>query len=202
MTRAARRGLAVWEQELGGREALVEELDAADGGTDTKDTRRLALVALLRDPQNRGLSLARLCKLAGVSIVDFLTYCSVAKNAQSLIEAQLIAAQATPDVMRDVAAKAVDQRSVCTCVKSPAAGAPAVPDLKCKRCWGSGILVEKSSVDHQKIVLRVSGVLKEEATVKVNNQVGIALGKNFTDSFVRQTDEAPLVFDVAATEVK
>ncbi len=191
--------MSTLERELGGREAVVDGLsDAASPSDARKAEKKLALIALLRDPANSHLSLARIAKLAGVSVNDFYTYCLDSVHAQSVVHAQIIAAKHLPDVMTDIINKSIDQRSMCVCTLGPN-NTTVQPKMDCKKCFGRGFTVERSSFDHQEMVMKMTGMLKSEPAIVNKNQVVNAFGKHVADAFVKTADDT-LVFDVTPTE--
>lgn len=182
-TPSKRRELATFEHAIGGRSVLVEEMQEAE-----LDPAQQRLLALLEDPGHSHVSLATLCKLAGLRMAEVIQFMRDHTWNKAFLAAHRKFAERLSGVAEQVALEATNHTERCGCTYGATGEIPANPD--CKNCKGKGLQYFRGSHDHQTTVLEVMGLLKKGGGVTVNNQqnVGVKVGDAFFDKFVKATD--------------
>lgn len=198
------------EDAAGGRLELAATLEAAPGAEFE------LLAGYLADPANDGLSLAALCRKAGLSMRDFLTSLRDARYARLAAEIGLKVAQHLPKVAEDIVLRAQPHYVECPgCAGSGVAPVFPAPSSSssggsgsdaaenadqppapppCSLCKGSGQQLVLPELARQKLALELGGVLKQGPGVAVGvvvNNPGPTLPElpRSTPAFRRKTDE-------------
>lgn len=177
-----------FEQNIGGRDALIDVLELAP-----LDKKQEHLLNLLLDPKRKSDSINVIARDAGMkpaAVLELFRNASFAK-AHALALAKM--AEALPDVVADIAAKSVDQKIECpTCF-----GLKKVSEVDCPTCYGKGSVMRYSDLDRQKILLEGAGVTKKGGgvNVNVNQQVAVTQPGSFFSSFVKNSDQTAYAID-------
>lgn len=168
------RAVRAFENNLtGGREDLIEKLEAVEGDLGEKQQQ---LLALLRNPKNNRKSLAYLIAQVGDNPIQIMKSYAKGCKAVADVEAMVHAARNTPPLVKDIFRHAIDQQSVCmTCVGSgnvPVASNKVNETTVCPACDGSGHSIRSS--EHKewaaKLALELAGHKSKEPLVQVNQQ--------------------------------
>jgi hypothetical protein len=178
--------LEAFEDSVGGRERLVETLGLAD-----LSEREKAFLGLLCDPARRKDNLATIARDAGLLPSQVIGLFRSASFSAAYIKLSA----ALPDVMDDMASKAVDAEIMCP----ECFGEDLGPDMRCVRCLGRGTIMRYSDIDRQKIMLEAVGVIKRQQGVQVNQNVQVnnmSQPGNFFSSFVKSSDKG--AYDIEA----
>ena len=168
------------EDALGGRPAVADLVAGTD--SDRFDTFR----QLLADPRRATDSLADLCADAGLAPISLLTLLRYQTTARSLMDAQARIGLRLGGVVDKVLDAAEGAPRPCGCTlggTQPALGT-------CEKCQGTGLVADKPSLAHQRMVLEAAEVLKRPGPmVQVNQGVqvngGGATATNFFDKMVK-----------------
>lgn len=157
---------------LGGRGSLLDALSVA---ADAPEVERI--VALLVDPRYDGISLRRLCSMAGLTVVDLFA----AYKKAMVVKAQLVAYQAITDhllpVVVDVMKRAAPYKIPCY----DCAGAGLVagekagdPPVTCATCAGQKELLQLPDLDRQKLALELGQLVQKSAGINIQqNQLTV-----------------------------
>lgn len=180
------RSLSDFEESLGGREAIIDALQAAK-----LDFKQEQILRLLLDPSRRQHSLASICADAGVHGTELIEFFRESTFRAALADAHMRLMARVPEVVDDAVSKALDHNEDCTCTFTRD-GSRVDPLPECPRCSGRGFQRVRSSFDHQQMLLEASSLLKRGGGVNVSVQqnTGINLSSAFFDKFVRSTDPA------------
>ena len=185
------QALKVFEEEVGGREALVNEITAAAQQLAPREQMALALLA---DPQNDTRQLSDILGTAGLSVSSFLRLFREARGARAYLEALDAVWNRLPEVALDVISRALPARRQCrTCRGSRYLSIPGrhnkkAPDpdpaqdkkVVCTNCNGEGEVTEEPTLDYHKLALQVGGLLKNAPTIQVDaSRVQQNLQQNF-----------------------
>lgn len=162
-----------FEDDLGGRTALVTTLAQADAPTPELQK----ILGLIADPRFDSKSLGWLCTQAGLSIGDLLRAFRDAGLAKAQAVAQRHVEQHLPRVVEDVMRRAAPYEVCCavcqglgTLPMSPGTPAGTQP-TPCPRCKGEGKEIEYPDLDRQKLALQLGKLVKEPGPgVQVNQQ--------------------------------
>jgi hypothetical protein len=152
-------------QVIGGKDALTAVLSVAEG-----DPAVEKVVGYLLDPRYDRWTLRRLCRLAGLTVVDLFTAYKAAVLTRAHIEATHIIARQLPPIVEDVMSRATPQPQVC-----PLCGGDDIKRASCQRCGGSGVVRSEPDLDRQKLALDL-GQLTEKKGGIVMQQNTIAAG--------------------------
>lgn len=175
--------LDTFEEEIGGREVLVDNLSLL-----SLDKKQKHFLYLLCDPKMEHQPLSSVARAAGVSSTAILDLFVEASKHKSQALALGLVANSTPRVIKDIVQKSVDAKVEC-----PECFGIAIEGLECSRCHGRGKILRESSIDHQKLVLETAGILKKGpgVAVQVNQNVGGTMQSGtFFSKFVSQSDQA------------
>ena len=189
--------LAEFEEAVGGRERLAETIALAPG-----TARQRKILALLADPARACDSLARICADASVLANEVLLLFREGNFARAYAQAHQVIADRLPAVVEDVAEKAEDQVVPCTC-RLTAEGFTGEVDPKCTICAGKGVRFQKSSLQHQQLLLEAADMLKRGTgvNVQVQQNVGVAVDGGFFERLIRATDDSALDLGVIEGEI-
>jgi hypothetical protein len=161
-----------FEQQLGGREALVEVLSQADSTPEIQD-----LLGWLGDPSFAEMSLAAICRRANLTAGDvFLAY-ERALQTRARVLARIPIAQKLPDVAADAMRKALLHQINCPeCygrgqvehkIKK---GESEIFEVRaCYPCQGSGKVAVEPDLDQQKLALEL-GEFCQKTGLTIQNQ--------------------------------
>lgn len=158
---------ATMETELGGRKQLVAVLAAADINGDEN-----SILALLADPQNDGISLAKLCLGGGLSLSRLMTLFKAAALAKGQVKAIARIAAKLPDVAAGVMEDAIGGEKICKqCNGYQFLPAPTEKDPnateKCPKCLGKGMVLFEPDSDVREMALRIGGLLEKGGGSKI-----------------------------------
>lgn len=186
-----------FETELtGGRDDLIEKLEAAEGGGELTKAQFGILDQLRKRPT---ISLERAIVNAGASplaVMDgYAKGCVVLSKMQALI----VAHQGLPAVVRDLFRHAIDGTSICdVCVgagKVPTRAGSSTLGPECPRCRGIGKVYASPSDLKEFAVQKILEVTKmtEKAGQNINIQTNVGVkvggGGSVLDKLSTMTDE-------------
>lgn len=185
---------------LGGREALVSALEIGEGRKEIDQ-----VLGLLADPRYAGMSLRRICGLAGLTIADFFAAFRSATLVRAQVEATAAIAAGLPGVVRDVIRRAAPYTTVCpACQGQPTTDPKAGP---CPTCRGAGETVVEPELDRQKLALEIGEILKKgggisltqtNQTMVVGGGAGAGMLERLQQTVSGVMNATPLVIDVPA----
>lgn len=158
---------AVLERELGGRAALAAILAGADLN---QDEARIA--GLLADPSNDGVSLAKVCVGAGLSMTRLMKLFQAAALAKGQTKAIVRIAAQLPDVAAGVMEDAIGGDKTCRAcngfqfVPKPTKEDPDAT-AECGECRGKGTIYHQPDADTREMALRIGGLLEKGGGAKI-----------------------------------
>lgn len=191
------RALRKMEDALGGREALSDTLsDLSDvDSQDPSVQKATALASMLADPAHSSKSLATLCAEVGLSVGKFLKLFHDAKAARSFSITLSRFHDDLPRMADDIMKKAVTRKVKCRICKGIGRQHDAegkLTKLACSKCFGTGVVVEESDYQRQKLAAEITGLVQNGSgtRVQVNTQVNVneATGARTSASFREATD--------------
>jgi hypothetical protein len=184
------------ESVRGGRDGLLGALTLTPiAGPQTK------LLELLASPDHVHDSLSTLCRLSGVTPWQILELLREGDMVRLMTHAKMTALECSPDVIADVAAKAVDGVIPCPCTLTPTGTKPA--SMKCLGCSGTGYQHRTGSLEHAELLLKTAGLEpKKEPVVQNTQTTNIAAKFAGFDSFVNMPDRMDAVAPAAVTIVE
>lgn len=156
------RAVEAFTAQLGGRDGLAGTLAVAEG-----DPAVEKVLTYLLDPRYERWSLRKICRLAGLTVVDLFTAYKRAVLAAAHIESTHIVARALPPIVADVMARATPRPVTCpTCQSGPKARPT------CTRCQGTGLIASEPELERQKLALELGhltekkgGILMQQNTI-------------------------------------
>lgn len=180
----AKNVLDAFESEIGGREALCDNLSLL-----SLDKKQQNLLFLLCDPKLEAQPLSSIARVAGVSATSIMEMFTEAAKTRSQAISFGKLARSTPNVIQDILSKSVDSTIDC-----PECLGLKIEGIPCPKCRDRGQIVRESDIDRQKLALEMAGILKKGpgVAVQVNNQTnlnGLSSG-NFFSKWVKDTDDA------------
>jgi hypothetical protein len=158
--------IEVFAKAVGGRDELAQTLAVAGTGSEVE-----RITTLLLDPRYASWSLARLCKMVGLSVAELFTVYRKASIAKAHVEASRLIAKKLRPVVDDVMTRAAPQRRLCsTCLgTSQAAGAePCLP------CDSTGYVWSEPDLDRQKLALELGQLLEKKGGLIVQQTTTLA----------------------------
>lgn len=180
VTNSALKTVRTFEDNVGGKDEIVEKLSAVE---DTLTAEQKNLLVLLKSSTPKGL--ARLMAETGVEPVSIMNAyakgCVVLGKVQAAIEAH----RNLPALIKDLYRHALDKETVCkVCVGLKEvpfmAGAPHSKKVPCPQCEGTGVSLVSSKhkeFAHRQI-LEVTKLVNEKGPmVSVTQQVAVTTGK-------------------------
>lgn len=184
--RNERAALATLEDEVGGRDKLIEHLNHS---ALTKEQEYF--IGQLADPRNSKQSLAQIAKTAKISFGNLIKFFQDAGFVKAQLAANQKIWEKLPEVAGDVMEKAVTRVVDCqTCLGTgelvydlakPASwkeGDPLPQETKpCFICFGRKQITIEPAHEVQKTALEIGGLLKRGVNVGVN--VGVQQNNNF-----------------------
>jgi hypothetical protein len=182
------------EDAVGGRAAFVDTIALAP-----LDKKQEHFLRLLCDPMRQNDNLATIARDAGIlptQVMSLFREASFAK-AHAISMGQL--AERIPAVVKDLADKSLDEVIQCPeCL-----GDGAASDVEaCEKCHGRGTIMRQGDLDHKKIALELSGLLKKGPGVNVQvqqNNISQSAPGAFFSKFVRATDKE--AYDVTSEPI-
>lgn len=174
---AVTSALDAFESALGGRSLLIESLATSP---DLTPELRLVL-ALLADPRDRGQttppSLGKICAQAGITPGELFAVYKHATVAKAALLAIHEASAKIVEMTQDAISHCVEQVSTCSAcdgmgmvTPEPTKKKPNPNPEKCFTCAGSGKIKVPSSLEHQKFVFDLLGLVKKSG-LSINQQV-------------------------------
>lgn len=161
---------------LGGRQALVDVLSLSDERTELQ-----VFVTHLLDPRFDRYSVARLCRLAGLSVADFLRAFKKSQLVRAHIAATPVIVEKLVGVVVDVMTRAQPYAIPCPAcggigqvTPEPSKDQPNPRPQPCEPCRGGGQLLALPDLDRQKLALELGGLLG-----KGSGHPLVALQQNF-----------------------
>lgn len=194
VTPAEEATFAVLEREVGGRQALVTALMAAELSHDQS-----VVVGMLADPLNDSASLAKVCAQGNVSFAQLMKIFQGAALAKGQMKAIARVAEKLPDVAAAVMEDALPSLRVCPLCDGlaempgePTPDDPNPPPVRCKTCRGKGQVAFKPDTDVRKMALQIGGLLDKGNGSKIivaQQQIsGHEAGSQFFDSLMGALD--------------
>jgi cytochrome c553 len=184
---------------LGGREALVAALEIGEGRKEIDQ-----VLGLLADPRYAGMSLRRICSLAGLTIADFFAAFRSATLVRAQVQATAAIAAGLPAVVQDVVRRAAPYQATCTSCHGVVSTDPkAAP---CPVCRGAGETTVEPDLDRQKLALEIGEILKKgggisltqtNQTMVVGGGAGAGMLERLQQTVSGVMNATPLVIDVA-----
>lgn len=204
---SADAALRAFLSAVGGRQALVETLEL--GATATEVDRVLDLLA---DPRYESWSVARICRLAGLSVADLLTAFRSATLIRAQVKATVAIAKQLPAVVEDVMKRAQPYEETCdVCdglgqvTPKPTKKNPNPPPEHCRACKATGRRMLLPDLERQKLALDLGDLVKKSGGITLSQQnltVHAGGGVGQTGLLERQQQAlaralaAPLVLDL------
>lgn len=196
LSRPIKRALDQVEQAIGGRDVFIDVISLA-----SLDKKQEHFLRLLCDPIRRNDNLATIAHDAGIlptQVMGLFREASFAK-AHAIAMGQL--AEKVPAIVADLSAKAVDEIVTCPeCLGTTDQG-----DEPCEKCHGRGTILRQGDLDHQKVALELSGLLKKGPGVNVQvqqNNISNSSPGAFFSKFVRASDHDAYDIEGEVVEVK
>ena len=196
-TPAVVQQLATLERDLGGRQELVGLLVLAPLNDDLR-----YMLGLLGDPTFGQKSLAEICATGNILPGALLTLLESA----ALLRGRVIAAQtigkALPAVVQDVMERAAPYAAPCNAgcqgtgsiTPDPTPEVPNPRPAPCEVCRGTGLLLYRPDIEHQKLALEMGEMLPKGGGILIqqNNGQGAtagSLGGGSLEQLQRLTDQ-------------
>lgn len=151
------RAFSELENTVGGREKLIDLLQAAP---ETPDTARI--IGAILDPTNDDRSLAGIAQDTGIALGKLSRIINETILIRAQLDSNIKVAEKLPAVVSNVMEKSVPHKVRC----------PTCDGLEnsCKRCKGKGWIDKEPNREDQKIALELGGLLnKKGPLVNVNN---------------------------------
>lgn len=165
------QALGRFEQELGGRDALVETLAHAAA---TKDQQ--FVLNMLASPEHATWSLAKICNRGGVSLHELWQMLRSAAIAKAAVKSTLVIADHLPGVVTDVMVRAQPHEITCTLCNGcgqityePTTDDPNPSPQACPSCAGKGAVKHQPDLARQVVALKLGGLLKDGSSFTINN---------------------------------
>jgi hypothetical protein len=186
-----------FEHEVGGRDALIHTLAAAEL-TQTQEY----LVGAIADPRNDQASLARICAIHRIRFGELLQIFRNAKIMRAQVRAIQAVADALPEVAGDLMARALPHELPCT--RCAATGtirhkkrrldkAADAEDLPCPVCQGRKVILVQPELETQRTALELGGLLQKGGSpavqVNVQQNAGGGGGAGSHLDFLRRADQ-------------
>lgn len=166
---ATARAITAIEKAVGGREALVDTLFAADPDDDLA-----GVIGVIADPRMDARKLKDICRAAGITVGALMEAYKRGQYAQMQVQVVRAIAEKTPAIVADVLTRSTPHYLDCqVCGGSGSVtdlGKPDDPPKPCTVCRATGQVLEQPSLDRQKISLEMAGVLRKGGPQVVINQ--------------------------------
>jgi hypothetical protein len=148
------KALTAFEQEMGGREAVIEVLAHAPVDEEVQ-----YLMLLLGDPSSDTRSLASLCIDGDIEPGKLLSLIRDGEMSKAQARSLRRVAKLLPDVAEDTMKRALPMQIRC-----PDCGGTK---NSCVTCGGRGSVEKEPSLERQKTALELGGLLKKQAPINI-----------------------------------
>lgn len=177
-SKAASLALDGLETEAGGRDSLIVRLLHLEEHGFTEQQEKL--LALLTDPSNESVSLARLCNRAGMRVGQFIAFMQKARGAKALLDVFERIYKNVPEVVEDsMRAARVREEDCKKCggkgkykrhkraARTARGGKQqrkpeAEREIMCKSCGGKGKILRDPQIENVRLALGLAGLLPEK----------------------------------------
>ncbi len=173
-TEVVAEALDKFESVIGGRPRLVSALLAAPPSTDLD-----YVIGWLADPRNDVRTLSALCTEAAISLPEVLEAFKRGDGAAAFVEALAYVHAKTPEVAKDVMARALPYEAPCD--RCDGAGTitrrrkDEETEITCPRCQGKRTRVVEPDLDRQQFALSLGPLAPKSApSVVVDQRVQVA----------------------------
>ena len=196
------KALDAFEQELGGRSALIEILAHAPT---TKDT--AYVIGLLSDPSYADKSLRFVCQQGNVTVGDLWALVQTAALLRGQVKAALTIGEQIPVVVKDVMRRASQYEEPCEACEGtgsvPGRPTPECPEpdpVECRVCKGKGLVPHHAELDRQVVALKLGGLLHDGSKIQINNLNQAVAQPGSAGSLEELTRHADAVFEGTVVE--
>jgi hypothetical protein len=164
---------------LGGRAALLETLQIANGSPEVDKVLRL-----LDDPTYWGWTLRRICALSGLTIADLFKAYKSALLVKAHLQATKIVVDALPTVVEDVMRRSQLHEVPCeACGGSGQLPTQAGASVACNICRGTGKLLKQPELDRQKVALELGQLLTKGGGISLTQQQNTLVAPGSSTTF-------------------
>ncbi len=174
--------LALLEESLGGRDAIIAALTHAPKSRDVA-----YLLGIIGDPSTASKPLADLCAQGGITPGELIQAYTAGEinRAQALSQSKVGARLA--DVAADTMRRSLPEEQTCATCQGTGSVTPdpskADPDPlpgPCHRCGATGRVIVEGDLEHKKLALEMGKMLQKGGgggiSLQVNQQVGVQMG--------------------------
>lgn len=154
---------------LGGRQAVLDALLVASGNPEVD-----RITTLLIDPSYGGMSLRRLCTLAGLTVADLFVAYRKALLAKAHLQATKVVSDQLVKVVDDVMRRSQPYELTCgaceglgTITPEPSKKQPNPSPERCRACQGRGKVTMEPDLDRQKVALELGQLLQTRGGITV-----------------------------------
>lgn len=155
------QAVEAFAQRLGGRGVLTAVLGVAEG-----DPAVEKVLSYLLDPRYDAWPLRKICRLAGLTIVDLFTAYKRAALTAAHIESTHLIAKALPPIVSDVMARATPQPIAC-----PSCLGVGLKRPDCPLCQGTGVSTSLPELDRQKLALELGHLTERKGGIVMQQNV-------------------------------
>lgn len=185
-----RQAIKAFEDQIGGRKALLEALSTADTSEDVR-----AVLDVIADPRCDKEPLAKLCAQGGVSPGQLFGAFRTAAIVRGQILGSLTAANVVPQVVEAIAKTALDHEIVCSACNGVGSFEEEQADGKyktrsCTGCNGQGRIRRDPDPDQQRTILELTGLVKSGGSQQVNVQANITAPTSSAGGSLEQLQQA------------
>lgn len=149
------RAVEQFTAQLGGRDALAGTLAIGEG-----DPAVEKVLTYLLDPRYDRWPLRKICRLAGLTVVDLFTAYKRAAFAKAHIASTQIVTAALPPIVADVMTRATPQAIVC-----PVCAATPTTRPTCPVCKGTGVTTSEPELERQKLALELGHLTEKKGGI-------------------------------------
>lgn len=165
--------LAVIEQDMGGRTALVGMLVLAPLTPDLR-----YVLGMLGDPHHKTKSLAQICAIGNILPGDLLQHLASAAMLKGRVRANQKIAQGIAAVTADIMRRAAPYEDTCngacrgtgTVTPEPTKEEPNPSPGPCETCRGTGKLLYQASLELQRMAIEMAQLLPKGGNIQILNQ--------------------------------
>ena len=157
----ADRAVEIFVKELGGRAAFFDMLEIAGSRSEVD-----VVLELLADPRYNAMSLATICRKAGLTVADLFSAFKVAKQVRGQIASANVVTAGIVPVVEDVMRRAAPYEEVCdrckgtaTYVPNPTKADPNPEPQPCPTCKATGRVLVLPELERQKVALDLAQLL-------------------------------------------
>lgn len=173
----AAEALADIEEQVGGRQAIIQALVTAPP---SKDVNYVLGLLADPDPKRRALPLAQVCAEAKITPGHLLDLLERGTKLRARIIAGQIVASKTPAVVTDVMSKAAPFEDTCpdcagtgTQVPEPSEADKNPNPVPCKSCRGGGKLRYEADPECRKLALEMAGLTAKGGGISIALQQNV-----------------------------